>query len=41
MNKGTAILSYLRCEKLFSEKDKNRAINAIMRAMVCINISLS
>ena len=36
MSKGTTIISDLR--SFFSENDKNRAINAIMRVMECINI---
>jgi hypothetical protein len=36
VSKGTTIISDLR--SFFSENDKNRAINAIMRVMECINI---
>lgn len=36
MSKGTTIISDLR--SFFSENEKNRAINAIMRVMGCINI---
>ena len=36
MSKGTTIISDLR--SFFSENDKNRAINAIMSVMECINI---
>ena len=36
MSKGTTIISDLR--SFFSEKENNRAINAIMRVMECINI---
>ena len=36
MSKGTTIISDLR--SFFSENENNRAINAIMRVMECINI---
>ena len=38
MSKGTTIISDLR--SFFSENENNRAINAIMRVMECINIRL-